>query len=223
MTVLALHTGTGTDARHRLVDQLIIAGWTGRDKAAMEAHIAELEQLGVRRPSSTPVYYRASADLLTTGPGIQVLGGASSGEVEAVVFAFEDGLWLGVGSDHTDREVEAYGISVSKQMCAKPIGDQLWAFDDVADHWDDLILRSWAVTGAHRRLYQEGSCVSMTHPRDLLAGFGDVGRATAMFCGTHAVIGEIGHAEAFDLELEDPVLGRKLTHRYRVESLPIAG
>jgi hypothetical protein len=39
--------------------QLIIAGWTGRDRVAQEKHIAELEALGVRRPPSTPVYYRS--------------------------------------------------------------------------------------------------------------------------------------------------------------------
>lgn len=226
MPVLPLRTAGGPDGsgpQARDVDRLIIAGWTGRDREAMEAHIRELEALGVRRPATTPVYYRASAALLTTEGRIEVLGTASSGEAEAVVFVFDDGLWLGVGSDHTDREVETYRISVSKQMCAKPIGPDLWPLDDVADHWDELILRSWAVDDDGRRPYQEGRCATMTHPHDLLAGYGEVGAGTAMFCGTHPVIGEIRHASAFELELEDPVLGRRLSHRYEVESLPIVG
>ena len=37
------------------VSSLVIAGWTGRDPAAMEAHIVELEKLGVKRPASTPI------------------------------------------------------------------------------------------------------------------------------------------------------------------------
>ena len=33
------------------VDTLVIGGWTGRDAAAIEAHIAELEAVGVPRPA----------------------------------------------------------------------------------------------------------------------------------------------------------------------------
>ena len=56
------------------VDTLVIAGWTGRDTAAVEEHIAELEAIGVARPPSTPCFYRASASLLTQAPSIQVVG-----------------------------------------------------------------------------------------------------------------------------------------------------
>jgi hypothetical protein len=38
------------------VKQLVIAGWTGRDINAFEAHIRELEAIGVRRPKSTPIF-----------------------------------------------------------------------------------------------------------------------------------------------------------------------
>ena len=46
-----------------------IAGWTGRNLAALEAHIKELEALGVKRPKSVPIFYRNAASLLTTGAG----------------------------------------------------------------------------------------------------------------------------------------------------------
>ena len=42
-----------------------------------------------------------------------------------------------------------------------------------------------------------------------------------MFCGTMGAIGGIRPSPRFDMELEDPVLGRKLTHGYNVQSLPI--
>ncbi len=45
--------------------RLVVAGWTGRDPAAIEHHIAELEAIGVPRPSSVPLYYRVGANLLT--------------------------------------------------------------------------------------------------------------------------------------------------------------
>ena len=36
------------------VNYLVIAGWAGRDKAALEHHIAELERAGIPRPTVTP-------------------------------------------------------------------------------------------------------------------------------------------------------------------------
>jgi hypothetical protein len=45
------------------IDDAIIAGWTGRDPAAVEKHPG----LGVKRPDSTPIFYRFAAARLTTG------------------------------------------------------------------------------------------------------------------------------------------------------------
>src|SRR5258706_16458621 len=50
------------------ITTLVIAGWTGRDKAAVEHHIAELAAIGVKRPRSTPCFYRLGADLLPAAP-----------------------------------------------------------------------------------------------------------------------------------------------------------
>jgi hypothetical protein len=43
------------------VQQAVIAGWTGRDVAAVEKHVKELEALGVKRPATTPIFYRVAA------------------------------------------------------------------------------------------------------------------------------------------------------------------
>jgi hypothetical protein len=206
---------------------LVIAGWTGRDPVAMEAHIVELEKLGVARPKSTPIFYRGAASLLTNAPAIDVVGDHSSGEVEPVIVSLPDGLWLGIGSDHTDRKIETIGITVSKQMCAKPVGADVWPFDEVSDHWDQLLIRSFATKHGERRLYQEGPLLKMRHPKDLMALYrgaqATLPAGTAMFCGTLAVHGEIAPAERYDLEIEDPVLHRKITHHYAVNVLPIEG
>jgi hypothetical protein len=126
------------------IDALIIAGWAGRDAAAIEHHIEELAALGVPRPSTTPLYYRVAAQTLTQSSRLVVLGPDSSGEVEPVLVAMADGLWIGIGSDHTDRKAEASGIALSKQLCGKPVGAQLWSYADVEGHWDKLVIRSWA-------------------------------------------------------------------------------
>jgi len=207
------------------VDQAVVACWTARDAAAVEKHIKELEAPSVKRPATTPIFYRVGAARLTTDPSIEVLGETSSGEVEFVLLQTQGALWVGTGSDHTDREVEAYGVSVSKQMCEKPIAPLFWRFEDVAAHWDRLMLRSYATIGGSRALYQEGPVATMRHPEDLLARFSKHGLpdGTLMFCGTLAVHGGLRPAQRFEFELEDPVKGRKIQHGYDVVGLPIFG
>jgi hypothetical protein len=207
------------------VEHAVIAGWTGRDAAAVEKHILELEALGVKRPATTPIFYRVAADRLTTATRIECLGAQSSGEVEFVLLQTGGQLWIGTGSDHTDREVEAYGVSVSKQMCEKPIARDFWRFDDVAPHWDRLMLRSFATIGGARALYQEGSVAAMRTPADLIQRFAKNGLSdgTLMFCGTLAVHGGLRPGERFEFELEDPVLTRKIAHGYDIVTLPNLG
>lgn len=206
------------------IDHLVIAGWTGRDHAALEHHIRELEAIGVARPKHTPIFYRVSVSLLTTADAIEVIGADSSGEAEFVLFSLADGMWVGVGSDHTDRKAETQGVTLSKQMCAKPIGAQIWRYADVREHWDRLVLRSWADDS--RRLYQEGPVTAMRHPDELIelcCGKPELPVGHAMFCGTLAVRGGVESSASFEIELEDPVLGRKLSHQYRITQLPIEG
>jgi hypothetical protein len=210
----------------RDVKHLVIAGWTGRDQGALEAHIRELEALGIARPKSTPIFYRVAASLLTTAERIEVIGGESSGEVECIVYALDGGLWLGLGSDHTDRKAEALGVTLSKQMCAKPVGARLWRFADVAPHWEKLVLRSFVTRGGKRRLYQEGPVTTMRPSEELIrlyTGGAELPSGSAMFCGTLAVHGAIEGGERFEMELDDPVLGRTLTHAYAIEQLPVEG
>ena len=63
------------------IGDLVIAGWTGRDVAALNHHIDELKEIGVMPPSTVPLNYRVGAHLLTQAGLIQVLGTDSSGEV----------------------------------------------------------------------------------------------------------------------------------------------
>jgi hypothetical protein len=78
--------------------------------------------IGPRPPSSVPVFYRISTANLLQAACLEVIGPDTSGEAEPVIVAMQDGLWLGVGSDHTDRKAETMGIALSKQLCAKVVG-----------------------------------------------------------------------------------------------------
>ena len=165
---LTLQNSAGATAEKVGIDDAIVAGWTGRDAAAVEKHITELEALGVKRPAATPIFYRVSAARLTTATEIEAVGAHSGGEVEFVLLQYDGRLWVGVGSDHTDREVETYGVTVSKQMCDKPVAPVFWAFDDVVPHWDRLMLRAHVIENGERTIYQEGSVAAMLEPLDLM-------------------------------------------------------
>jgi len=201
------------------VEQLVIAGWTGRDEAALRKHIRELEEIGVKAPQTTPIFYRVAASLYTHAAAIEVSGPDTSGEVEYVLLQKPEGLWVTVGSDHTDRKAETIGVSLSKQLCAKVVCPDAWPYAEVKPHWDKLVLRSWA-DGAP---YQEGPVSAMRSPEDLTQRYGGLVPGAAMFCGTLAAIGGIRGAARFRMELDDPVLKRKLAHEYSIKVLPVEG
>ena len=208
------------------IDQAVIAGWTGRDPVARDKHIAELEALGIKRPPTVPVYYRVSARRLTTEDSIEVSGGDSSGEVEFVLIGWQGRIFVGTGSDHTDRKVESYSVTVSKQMCDKAVAPVLWEIEDVIGHWDRMILRAHAFIGGARVLYQEGTLDHILPVEQLIRGcFGDtrLPDGCAMFGGTFAAKGGIRPASRFEFELEDPVLKRSIRHGYDVIDLPVLG
>ena len=221
--VVRLAVGGGQERTFR-VAHAVIAGWTGRDAGALQKHLRELQEIGVSPPSSTPIFYRVSANRLTTAPVIEAVGEQTSGEVEFVLIQSAGRLYVGVGSDHTDRAAEAYNVAMSKQMCDKPIAPAVWDFTDVAPHWDQLILRAW--TGDQQRpiLYQEGPVSAMLAPADLIerfAGGNGLPDGTAMFGGTLAAQGGIRPTPRFEFEIEDPVRQRRIRHAYHVVSLPM--
>ncbi|PJI41956.1 DUF2848 domain-containing protein [Ferrovibrio sp.] len=215
------------DKRDRVavqIDTLIVAGWAGRDAHAIEHHIEELAAIGVPRPSSVPLFYRIGTGQLSQTTHLQVLGPDTSGEVEPVVLSLADGLWVAVGSDHTDRKAESAGVALSKQLCSKVVGTGLWRYEEVAPHWDSLILRAWATIDGQRTLYQEGAVSGLRSPADLMQRYSNAATlppGSLMFGGTIGAIGGIRPGTRFEMELEDPVLQRKLNHAYDIEALPV--
>lgn len=205
------------------IDQFVIAGWAGRDRAAIEHHIDELAAIGVPRPSAVPLYYRVAANQLTQDGAIQVVGSDSSGEIEAMVFATGGALYVSLTSDHTDRKLEAHSVALSKQICAKPVARTAWRFDEVAGHWDELEVRSTVTENGANVLYQEGTLASLRSAHELIAGYtggAPLPDGVAMSCGTVAVIGGIRTASDFHMVLRDPRRGVSIEHRYNIDVLP---
>jgi len=217
-----MHTATPIE----MVRQLVIAGWTGRDPATVHKHIEELKAIGVPPPSTVPVFYEVSSALMTTSTDITVVGAKTSGEVEFVLINTRQGLLVTVGSDHTDRWLETVSVHHSKQVCPKPVAAECWFFESVEAHWDQLILRAYSHLGDHRRLYQEGPVTNMLAPSDLIARYaqlnGELAVGAAMSCGTLPMKDGIEYAARFEIQLEDPMTQRTLSHSYHVKALPVA-
>ena len=205
------------------ISDLIVGGWTGRDTGALQHHIDELKAIGVAPPSETPLFYRNAVNVLMQDDAIQVVGPDTSGEVEAVLVSTDEGIWVTVGSDHTDRAAETYSVAGSKQMCPKILAREAWPLDDLLDHWDDLRLRSRATIDGTEVPYQDGTLAAMRRPEELMELYADgaLPSGSVMMLGTFAAIGGIRPASRFAMEIEDPTRGAKISHAYDIHSLPL--
>ncbi|MCD1626655.1 MAG: DUF2848 domain-containing protein [Paracoccaceae bacterium] len=206
----------------------VIAGWTGRNADAVAHHIAELAEIGVPAPTTVPLYYRVSDLMFTTDRQIQCLDETASGEAEPTLVDDGSRLYLGLGSDHTDRKLEAYSVAHSKQICPKPIAPVLWDFDEVAGHLDEIRIRSFIRDGGDWVPYQDGKIASIRPLSELLAanpltqGGGRLIAGTVMMCGTFAVLsGGVRPAKEFRMEMIDDKLGRRIEHAYHMITLPV--
>ncbi|WP_319529904.1 DUF2848 domain-containing protein [uncultured Cohaesibacter sp.] len=201
------------------IEHVVVAGWTGRNVSAVQHHIDELAELGVAPPSTIPLYYRVSSSALTQSTTIEVLGEESSGEVEPLLIKDGETLYLGLGSDHTDRKLEAASVAASKQICAKPVAPELWPFEEVSDHLDSLVLRCSILEDGEWTIYQQGNLSAIRPIVELIKGAALPDHA-AMLCGTLGAIGGVRPAGQYQLELEDPILSRSIALSYDVKTLP---
>lgn len=193
----------------------VVVGYTGRDEAAIRRHIDELAEIGVAPPPQVPMFYPVEQHTMSTSTAFSFRGTNSSGEVEPAILRCDGKYFLGVGSDHTDRDLETVDIGESKRACPKPIGPVVAEIPDWESFdWDRCRARSW-VDG---RLYQDGSLAGLRTPTDLLATFdqrlGDDGGDLICFAGTLPVLdGTFTPGGRWDLELALPS-GQTLSHTY---------
>jgi hypothetical protein len=196
------------------IGHLVVAGWTGRDHSSVQHHIDELAKIGVAPPSKTPLYYQVSSSLLTQEGSVQVLGSETSAEAEPFLVNHGGKLWLGLASDHTDRELEATSVAASKQACVKVCATELWDFDHVRDHIDQMKLRSWIKEDGDWVLYQDGSLEQILPLSTLCAQIENIDQS-AILCGTIPAIGGVRPAAVFRAELCDPVLDQSIELQYK--------
>lgn len=204
-----------------VVEILFCGGYAGRNQEEVRRHIEELRKIGVPAPERTPVAYPVSTYLLTTDGVIEVQNAETSGEVEYVVLIGADEVYVTVGSDHTDRELEKTSVPKAKQMYPKVIPQRVWPCNEVKDHWDDIIIRSHAVKDGERMLYQARSLEALIDIQTLMNVVGASGPGLVLFSGTVPTVGDrLIYADEFEIEMYDPVLDRRLCHRYAIRLLP---
>ena len=98
-------------------NRMVNAGYVGKNQEEVRRHIRELAEKGIPGPTSTPTLYPVVCTALTTESTIEVYENETSGEVEYVLLVVtEDEIYVGLGSDHTDRHLEETDIPRAKQI-----------------------------------------------------------------------------------------------------------
>jgi hypothetical protein len=222
-------TVVGRDDQQNLVfdvKRMYNLAFTLRNMALMQQHVDEIvktgiPQLSVDRP---PAIYPVSGWAITTASDVTVQRERTSGEVEIAILKDGSSILVGVGSDHTDRALEALDILWSKQVCPNVLAPTVWPWDDVKDHWDAVFIQSEAEENGEWTLYQQASAADFWTPDEMLASL--AGRVKLLEGGLIVLSGTVpsrqgtlAYADTWTIRIVDPVLDRKIEHTYRVTVL----
>ncbi len=198
---------------------MFAAAYTGRGAEAVQRHVDELAAAGVPPPARVPFAFPVLPRLLEIDPGtIDVYGAATSGEAEPVIVLLDgEPRYVGVGSDHTDRVLERTSIQLSKQVCPKVLGLDVWKLADVIERWDSLRLTA----SSDGRPYQNSRLAALLPPGELVnvVPRSQLGPVALLFCGTVPLVGELEFGRRFDVTLVDEAATRSLHVGYDVETL----
>ena len=202
-------------------ERVFAIGYAGRNIEKTMEHIKELERaLGVPAPKKIPTIFQCGNYVLTQEKKLAFVGEKTCGEVEYVIVIKDKTIYIGLGSDHTDRELEAASVPKAKQICAKPICDTVWEYEDVKDHWDEIELHSWQTLDGMEVLYQEGTLADIlpveTILKELDERVGGIDNCV-IFSGTVPVKDGFRFGSKFRYEMEDKKLNRKLSSEYEVD------
>ena len=217
MNVLKFHiNGNPNDVLEFEVKTVVNAGYTGRDQAAVQAHIDELKEKGIPAPEETPVYFPVFQEGVLQKERFDVLHeDDNTGEAEYALLYANGEVFVAAGNDHTDRKLEEVDIPKAKQVYPNFISKDVWRLADVKDHWDQIVIRSWIKQDGRKVLFQEGNLSALMGPEELMERMEEVIKVEStdglmVFSGTIASIFSIDYSPYFEVELDDTVTDRKL-------------
>ena len=206
-------------------NRMVNAGYVGKNQEEVRRHIEELAAKGIPGPKSIPVLYPVVCNVLSLDPAIEVYGNETSGEVEYVLCVVtEDEIYVGLGSDHTDRHLEEVDIPRAKQICPNLISRTVWPLAEVENHWDDLLMNANVVKDGKDSLYQEGRLGLLLNPAELMSfvksKISGPLENLIIFSGTMGMLtGEFIFSQKFSAKLIDEKLNRRLEIFYDIKPL----
>ncbi len=212
-------TKEGTRCEEMELKNLLVVGFAGKDIEKTMEHIHELEAEGIKCPRKVPVLYQCEKQILTDKNEIEVIGNKTSGEVEYLILIKDGKIYIGVGSDHTDREMEAVSIHKSKQVCLKPYAQDFWDYEEIKDHFDDIKLVSTQVVDGKTVDYQCGvtsDLLPMQRIMDELKTEIDIDNSL-IYTGTVPLKDGFKFGEEFSCKLVDEKLNREICLSYKVK------
>ncbi|OEU90168.1 hypothetical protein DB35_02355 [Streptomyces abyssalis] len=242
MTGLSFTLPDGT-RRTVTVKRLLNAGYAGRSQEDVAAHVAELAELGVPAPSTTPALYPVSPYLAQQTAEVPVQHRKTSGEAEWALVVDDTGeLLLTAACDHTDRELETYGVAWSKNAAPDVLATSAWRLDDVAGRLDTLTLRAWVsggdgdsgaggsgaggsgAGGSGEQLIQDGTAAELLTPHhwaEVLRERGELEPGTVLISGTIPMLQGVDQFAAhWRVQLADPATGDEISLAYHVVPMP---
>lgn len=213
-----LITGLGVKTVEPKLEKLIVVGFAGKDIAKTMEHIKELEAEGIRCPKSVPVVYQCSKNILTQEAVIDVIAEKTSGEVEYLILVHEGKYYIGIGSDHTDRDLEAVSIHKSKQVCLKPFAADFWSYEEIKDHFGEIKLVSQQVVEGKVIEYQSGSTGDLLPLEQIIASIEKELSVedSLIYTGTVPLKDGFKFGETFSCKLIDEKLKREIALTYNI-------
>ena len=231
---LSIESKEGVTTRTFEVGSVAGARFTARDVDGLRKQMDEqLEQEGHFSSATftNPSIFRIARYLLTQDTEFEVQGTMTGGEGEVVAIRDGGELFISVGSDQCDRELDPIFPDKPKQMCPHPVATTAWLYGEVRDHWDELRIQS-TVTTQGRAVPLQDSPLDALVTLDYLLDMASVRAlpdAAVLFCGSSPFLDSAeeavkehnlspfttwGVGDAFSVRLYDPVLERSIEHSF---------
>ena len=223
------------ERRSFLVGSVSGARFAGRDVESMRQQLDETMERDGRFTMATrtnPSIFHIGRYLLTQSPEFEVQGPLTGGEAEVVAIRDRDEVFVSVGSDQCDRELDPFFPDKPKQMCPHPIATTAWPYGEVQEHWNSLRVYSHVVVGGEIVECQDSALSALVDLEYLLAmdEVHTLADPMVLYCGSAPFLDSIyraieeydlpeetamGVGDEFVVRLHDPMLDRTIEHRYR--------
>ena len=234
---LELVIESSTGRRNRLFQTGSVAGarYSARDVEATRRKLDERIACDGHYTGATrtnPSIFRIGRYLLTQDEVFDVQGPLTGCEAEVVAVREQGEIFITVGSDQCDRELDPLFPDKPKQMCPHPIASTAWPYEEVRDHWDQLQVYSQVVVQGQTVVIQDTSMDCLVDLEHLLAMeiIQLLPEPAVLYCGAAPFLkGAIAEViEKYDLppetahgtgdqtlvRLHDPVLDRTIQHQF---------